>query len=145
LLIGIYWLASDAAHESDPDERLLTRQATNLTKYHLVSPNANTQDGSTRPSEIARPECAGSLASPSRVMVGMAALDLLVRVAETRASDEFRAVVVEELGHRARGAAGDPLEGVGRMVVLASEDRPLARDEQFSRPRRDTGADEAIE
>jgi hypothetical protein len=55
------------------------------------------------------------------------------------------AVVVEELGHRARGAAGDLLEGVGRVVVLAGEDRPLARDEQLSRPCRYPGAGEAAE
>jgi hypothetical protein len=52
---------------------------------------------------------------------------------------------MEELGHRARGAAGDLLEGVGRVVVLAGEDRPLARDEQLSRPRRYPGGGEALE
>ena len=40
-----------------------------------------------------------------------------------RRSDEFRAVLVEELGHRAWRAAGDLVEGVGRVVVLAGEDR----------------------
>ena len=53
---------------------------------------------------------------------------------DARASEEFRAVLVEELGHRARGVAGDLLEGAGRVVVLAGEDRPLARDEQLSGP-----------
>ncbi len=62
-----------------------------------------------------------------------------------RASGEFRAVLAEELGYRARGAAGDLLEGAGRVVVLAGEDRPLARDEQLSRPRRYPGAGEAVE
>ena len=47
---------------------------------------------------------------------------------DARASGEFRAVLVKELGHRARGAAGDLLEGGGRVVVLAGADRPLARD-----------------
>ena len=59
------------------------------------------------------------------------------------ASEEFRAVLVKELGHRAWGAAGDLLEDVGRVVVLAGEDRPIARDEQLSPPRRYPGADEA--
>src|SRR5215831_13721942 len=62
-----------------------------------------------------------------------------------RASDEFRAVVMKELGDWAWGAAGDLLEGSGRVVVLAGEDRPLARDEQLSRPRRYPGAGEALE
>jgi len=61
------------------------------------------------------------------------------------ALDEFRAVLVKELGHRARGAAGDLLESVSRVLVLAGEDRPLARDEQLSRPRRYPGVDEALE
>ena len=61
------------------------------------------------------------------------------------ASDEFRAVVVKELGHRARRAAGDLLEGAGRVVVLAGEDRPLARDEQLGRPRRYPRAGQALE
>jgi len=52
---------------------------------------------------------------------------------------------MKELGHRAWRAAGDLLKGVGRVVVLAGEDRPLARDEQLSRPRRYPGADEALE
>jgi hypothetical protein len=43
------------------------------------------------------------------------------------------------------GVAGDLLEGVGRVVVLAGEDRPLARDEQLSRPGRYPGAEEALE
>ena len=54
-------------------------------------------------------------------------------------------MLVKELGHRARGAAGDLLEGVGRVVVLAGEDRPLARDEQLRRPGRYPGAGEALE
>src|SRR5580700_2219327 len=62
-----------------------------------------------------------------------------------RASGEFRAVLMKELGHRARGAAGDLLEGAGRVVVLSGEDRPLARDEQLSGPRRYPGAGEALE
>jgi len=37
------------------------------------------------------------------------------------ALDEFRAVFVKELGHRARGAAGDLLESVSRVLVLAAE------------------------
>src|ERR1043166_5833156 len=64
---------------------------------------------------------------------------------DARASHEFRAVLVKELGHRAWGAAGDLLKGLGRVVVLAGEDRPLARDEQLSLSRRYPGADEAIE
>src|SRR4029077_15715682 len=64
---------------------------------------------------------------------------------DARASEEFRAVLAEELGHRARGASGDLLEGAGGVVVLAGEDRPLARDEQLSRPRRYPGAGEALE
>jgi hypothetical protein len=59
-----------------------------------------------------------------------------------RRSVEFRAVVVKELGEWAWRAAGDLLEGVGRVVVLAGEDRPLARDEQLSRPGRDPRAGE---
>src|SRR5258705_7785391 len=47
---------------------------------------------------------------------------------DARASGEFRAVLVEELGYRARGAAGDLAEGAGRVVVLAGQDRPLARE-----------------
>ena len=62
-----------------------------------------------------------------------------------RASEEFRAVVVKELGDWAWGAAGDLLEGGGRVVVLAGEDRPLARDEQLSRPRRYPGDGETLE
>jgi len=54
-------------------------------------------------------------------------------------------VLVKELGHRARGAAGDLLEGAGGVVVLAGQDRPLARDEQLSGPRRYPGAGEAVE
>ena len=46
-----------------------------------------------------------------------------------RVSGEFRAVLVQELGDGVRRPAGDLLEGVGRVVVLAGEDRPLARDE----------------
>ena len=61
------------------------------------------------------------------------------------ASHEFRAVLVKELGHRTRGAAGDLLEGVGRVVVLTGEDRPLACDQQLSRPRRYPGVDEPVE
>src|SRR5271154_5353037 len=64
---------------------------------------------------------------------------------DARASGEFRAVFVEELGDWARGAAGDLLEGAGRVVVLAGEDRPLARDEQLSRPGWYPGAGEAAE
>src|SRR5262249_60408533 len=64
---------------------------------------------------------------------------------DARASEEFRAVVVKELGDWAWGAAGDLLEGAGGVVVLAGEDRPLARDEQLSRPRRYPGAGEALE
>ncbi len=45
---------------------------------------------------------------------------------DARASDEFRAVVVKELGDWAWGAAGDLLEGAGRVVVLTGENRPLA-------------------
>lgn len=45
---------------------------------------------------------------------------------DARGSGEFRAVLVEELGHRARGAAGDLAEGAGRVVVLTGQDRPLA-------------------
>ena len=59
--------------------------------------------------------------------------------------EEFRAVLVKELGQRARGATCDLLEGVGRVVVLAGADRPLARDEQLSRPRGHASADEALE
>jgi hypothetical protein len=51
---------------------------------------------------------------------------------------------VQELGDGARRPAGDLLEGVGRVVVLAGEDRPLARDEQLCRPRRYPGADETL-
>jgi hypothetical protein len=54
-------------------------------------------------------------------------------------------VLVEELGHRARCAAGDLGEGAGRVVVLAGQDRPLARDEQLSGPGRYPGADQAVE
>jgi hypothetical protein len=61
------------------------------------------------------------------------------------ASDECRAEFVKELGHGARGAAGNPLKGVGRIVVLAGEDRPLARNEQLSLPRGDPAADETFE
>jgi hypothetical protein len=64
---------------------------------------------------------------------------------DARASGEFRAVLVEELGHRARGAAGDLAEGAGGVVVLAGQDRPLARDEQLSGPRWYPGADQAVE
>src|SRR5215470_14309135 len=46
------------------------------------------------------------------------------RERDARASHECRAVVVNELGQRARGAAGDPLEGVRRVVVLAGKNRP---------------------
>jgi len=52
---------------------------------------------------------------------------------------------VQELGHRPRGVAGDLLEGAGRTVVLAGQDRPLPGDKQLSCPRRYTGADEALE
>jgi hypothetical protein len=45
---------------------------------------------------------------------------------DARVSDEFRAVLVQELGDGARRPAGDQLEGIGRVVVLAGEDRPLA-------------------
>ena len=41
--------------------------------------------------------------------------------------------------------AGDLLEGVGCVVVLACEDRPLAGDEQLGRPGRYPGAGEAVE
>ena len=54
-------------------------------------------------------------------------------------------MLVKELGHRARGVAGDLLEGAGGVVVLAGEDGPLARDEQLSGPRRYPGAGEALE
>jgi hypothetical protein len=64
---------------------------------------------------------------------------------DARASGEFRAVLVEELGHRARGAAGDLAEGAGGVVVLVGQDRPLARDEQLSGPRWYPGADQAVE
>jgi hypothetical protein len=64
---------------------------------------------------------------------------------DARASGEFRAVVVKELGDWARGAAGDLAEGAGRVVVLAGQDRPLARDEQLGRPGRYPGAAEALE
>jgi hypothetical protein len=43
-------------------------------------------------------------------------------------------VLVEELGHRVRGAAGDLGEGAGGVVVLAGQDRPLAGDEQLGGP-----------
>src|SRR5690242_3644665 len=52
---------------------------------------------------------------------------------------------MEELSYRARGAAGDLAERAGRVVVLAGQDRPLARDEQLSRPGRYPGADQAVE
>ena len=55
------------------------------------------------------------------------------------------AVLVEVLGQRAREAADDLLEGVGRVVVLAGQDRPLARDEQLGFSDRTPGADEARE
>src|SRR6476469_2294159 len=58
-------------------------------------------------------------------------------------SDELGAVVVQELGEGSRRPAGDLLEGVGRVVVFAGEDRPLARDQQLGRSRRYAGADEA--
>ena len=48
---------------------------------------------------------------------------------DARASGEFRAIVVKEFGDWAWGAAGDLLEGAGGVVVLAGQDRPLARDE----------------
>jgi len=64
---------------------------------------------------------------------------------DARASKESRAVGVKELGDRAWGAAGDLLESAGGVVVLAGEDRPLAGDEQFSRPGRYPGAGEALE
>ena len=64
---------------------------------------------------------------------------------DTRASAELCAVGVEELGDWAWGAAGDLLEGAGGVVVLAGEDRPLARDEQLSLPGRYPGAGEALE
>src|ERR1700737_2067455 len=63
---------------------------------------------------------------------------------DTRASEEFRAVVVKELGEWTWRAASDLLESVGRVVVLAGEDRPLARDEQLSPPRRYAGPGEAL-
>ncbi len=64
-------------------------------------------------------------------------------VGDARGSGEFRAVLVEELGHRARGAAGDLLKGACGVVVLPGQDRPLARDEQLSGPRRYPGAGQA--
>src|SRR5215831_2528525 len=64
---------------------------------------------------------------------------------DARASEEFRAVVVKELGDWAWGVAGDLLEGAGGVVVLAGEDCPLARDEQLGRPCRYPGAGEALE
>ena len=54
-------------------------------------------------------------------------------------------MLVKELRDRARRAAGDLLEGVGRVVVLAGEDRPFARDEQFSLTCRYPGTDQAVE
>ena len=45
--------------------------------------------------------------------------------ADAETSDEFGAALVEELGQRSGGAAGDLLEGVGRVVVFAGQDRPL--------------------
>src|SRR5262249_43522626 len=60
-------------------------------------------------------------------------------------SKEFCAVLVEKFSQRARGTAGDLLEGVGRVVVLTGEDRPLARDQQFSFARRYAGVDEPLE
>ena len=70
---------------------------------------------------------------------------MITRLDDARASDEFRAVLVKELSHRARGVAGDLLEGAGRVVVLAGEDRPFARDEQLSGPGRYPGAGEALQ
>jgi hypothetical protein len=52
---------------------------------------------------------------------------------------------VEELGDWAWWVAGDLLEGAGGVVVLAGEDCPLARDEQFRCPRWYPGAGEAVE
>ena len=65
------------------------------------------------------------------------------RCRSVEGSDEFRTVVVKELGNGPWGAAGDLLEGAGRVVVLAGENGPLTRDEQLSRPRRYPGAGEA--
>ena len=39
-------------------------------------------------------------------------------------------MLVKERGYWAAGAAGDLLEGVGPVVVLAGKDRPLPRDQQ---------------
>jgi hypothetical protein len=58
------------------------------------------------------------------------AVDVLGSGSVTRGYQrDFRAVLGQELGDEVRGPAGDLLEGVGRTVVLAGEDRPLARDE----------------
>ena len=61
------------------------------------------------------------------------------------ASDELLAVVAKELVNRAWRAARDLAEAAGRAGVLAGEDRPLARDQQLSLPRRDPGTGEALE
>jgi hypothetical protein len=49
----------------------------------------------------------------------------------TSASEECCAVFVKELVQCAGVVSGDLSEGVGRSVVLAGGDRPLARDEQL--------------
>ncbi len=68
-----------------------------------------------------RPEAA--LAEPARVDERAAGGgEQLGPLHDARALHEFCAVLVKELGHRARGAAGDLLEGVGGVVVLAGED-----------------------
>src|ERR1700709_2682703 len=58
---------------------------------------------------------------------------------------QFISVFAKDRAERARGTARDLLEGVGRVVVLAGEDRPLARNEQISCPCRYPSADHALE
>src|SRR5262245_48583551 len=85
-------------------------------------------------------------ASTSKTSSGWRAIRVVVLTRTARSySDEFAAVLVKELGQQARGSAGDPLEGVGRVVVLAGEGRPLPRDEQLGRLGGCPVGDEAIE